>query len=113
MFGIYNLKKVREKILREIYNKPEMLTEIEFANRGELPKKVWVELACCDLTIDAKTEYKIVTHDKAFRIEFDTDGGIIFYLQYSFGYKLYKRAVDNNFRTDRTWELDFDWSEIN
>src|ERR1700761_6357714 len=111
MFGILNFRKASKKTLKEIYDDPEMLVEIEFANRTNTIKHVWVEMACVDLELDAQTEYKIVTHDKFFRMEFDTDGGIIFYLQYTFGFKLYKRPTSREVKN--SWELYIDYSDIN
>ena len=95
------------------YNNPDLLVDIEFANRTDNPKRVWVELTCIEFELDKQTEYKILTHDKFFRIEFDSDNSIIFYLQYSFGCKLFKRPVSDEMRNPNEWILDLDFSDIN
>lgn len=95
------------------YEHPELLVDIEFANRSGRPKKVWVEPTCQEFEIDCNTEYRVVSHDKFFRIDFDSDDSIIFYLQYSFGFKLYKRPISTEIENPNDWILDYDTSEIN
>lgn len=90
-----------------------MLSEIEFANRTDQKKTLWIEPNCIEFSLDAQTEYKISTHGKFFRIEFDKDDFIVFYLQYSFGFKLYKRSTSKEAINPNEWRLDQDMSEIN
>lgn len=101
-----------EDRIKYFYDHPELLVEIEFANRTERTKKVWVEPSCIEFEIDALTEYKIVTHDKFLRMEFDEDQ-LTFFLQYSFGFKLYKRPTSEEIENPFQWELDMDTSDIN
>jgi hypothetical protein len=129
LFNIFKKKQPSEKLIKlfryfykppifknridYFYKHPEWLTDIEFANRTDQKKVVWVEPTCVEFDIDAHTEYRIVTHDKFFRIEFDSNDSIIFYLQYSFGFKLYKRPVSEEIPNPNSWILDDDTSEIN
>jgi hypothetical protein len=110
--NFWNFENDKEKI-KKLYNTPGKLVEIEFANRTDIKKFVWVEPTCVSIEIDAQTEYKILTHDKTFRIEFDKDETIIFYLQYSFGFILYKRLVSETNPNLNSWKVDIDLSEIN
>jgi hypothetical protein len=110
--NFWNFKNDKEKI-KQLYNTPAELVVIEFANRTDIKKFVWVEPACVSIEIDARTEYKIVTHDKSFRIEFDVDETITFYLQYSFGFILYKRVLSETNSDSNSWNVDMDLSEIN
>lgn len=109
---LYNKPIFKNKI-DYFYKHPKLLVDIEFANRTNRKKKVWVEPTCEEFEIDRNTEYRIVSHDKFFRIEFDSDDSIIFYLQYSFGFKLYKRPVSEEVVNPNSWILDYDTSEIN
>src|SRR5258708_24154225 len=59
------------------------------------------------------TEYKLVTEERFFRLEFDHNARLIFYLQYSFGFQLFKRAAPAQLDIPNEWVLDFDWSDIN
>jgi hypothetical protein len=94
------------------YKHPELLVDIVFANRTDNKKIVWVEPTCVEFEIDENAEFRIVTHDKFFRIEFDNDR-VIFYLQHSFGFKLYKRSTSEEIVNPNSWILDFDTSDIN
>lgn len=113
MFGIQNLGKLSKETIKAIYDDPEMLTEIEFANRSKTAKQVWIEPTADELELDAETEYKIITHDKFFRIEFDADGDLTFYLQYAFGFKLYRRPTSGELKNPHKWELFLDTSDVN
>jgi hypothetical protein len=84
--------------------------ELEFYNATAESKVLWVELACVEITLDAQTEYKIVSDDKMFRLEF-REKMIILYLQTRFGFKLYRRDLARIDST--TWVLDTDLSDIN
>ena len=91
----------------------EKLIEIEFFNRTRNVMNIWVEPTCVSIDLVDNMEYKIISHDKSFRIEFDKEGQIIFYLQYSFGFKLYKRTTNGEIINKADWILDFDCSDIN
>ena len=73
---------------------------------------MWVEPTCIEFELDDMTEYKIVTHDKFFHIRFDEEY-LTFFLQYSFGFKLFKRPVSEELRNPFDWELEMDTSDIN
>lgn len=102
-----------EERVKYFYEHPETLVDIEFFNRTNALKNIWVEPACTSIDLDNDTEYKIVTHDRFFRIEFDKDNQVIFYLQYSFGFKLYKRPASDDVTNKNEWVLDYDCSDIN
>jgi hypothetical protein len=109
----FSKKSFREERIKFFYSNSERLVEFEFANQTSEKKIVWVEPTCVEIELDADTEFKIVTHDKFFRVEFDDKGGLIFYLQYSFGFKLYKRQASKEITSPNIWELDVDTSHIN
>ncbi len=113
LFSFLYKRPIFKNRIDYFYKHPELLVDIEFANRTERKKKVWVELACEEFEIDSLTEFRIVTHDRFFRIDFDSDDSIIFYLQYSFGFKLYKRPISNEIKNPHSWLLEYDSSEIN
>ena len=87
--------------------------EIEFYNRTDKIKKLWVEPSCEEIDLDSNSEFKIVTQEEYIRFEYDSDDFIILYLQYSFGFKLYKRKYKSNIDPTFSWELVFDHSDIN
>lgn len=94
----------------DIYSKPENLVEIRLLNRTNTIKYVWIEPAAYSLELDANTEYKFVTDDKSFLIEYDSDNQITLCTDSSFGFKLYKRE---NRSVSNEWVLDIDLSHIN
>ena len=99
--------------IKYLYNHPQTLVEFEFSNRTKTTVNVWVELACVEIDLDDITEYKIVSHDRSFRIEFDVNNKVTFYLQYSFGFKLFKRPISKDVKNELEWTLDYDCSDIN
>lgn len=113
LFSNFSKKYVFRDKIKFFYEHPEMLVEIEFSNRTEQKKKVWVEPTCVEFELDALTEYKIVTHDKCLRMEFDKDDFIVFYLEHSFGFKLYKRPISIDIINSNEWILEEDLSVIN
>jgi hypothetical protein len=109
---IYRVPLFKSRV-NHFYKNPDLLVDIEFANKTDKPKRVWVEPTCIEFELDKETEYKILTNDKSFRIEFDSDNSIIFYLQYTFSCKLFKRPVSDQIRNPNEWILDLDFSDIN
>jgi hypothetical protein len=99
--------------MRKLYEDSNNLVTIEFANRTDIKKFVWVEPTCVSIEVNSNTEYQVITHDKTFRIEFDKDETIIFYLQYSFGFILNKRPISKKVNNPNPWTLDLDCSDIN
>lgn len=91
---------------------PGKMTTIEFANRNDGKKIVWIEPTCVELELETHTEYLIITHERDFRIEFEDDT-MILYLQYSFGFILNKRPTSKKISNPNSWELVFDLSDIN
>ena len=94
--------------LTELYNNPEALTEIELINKSKKLKFIWCEPSCLGIDLDKNCDYKIVTHDKSFSIEFTDNDNVVFWVNKSFGFKLYKRKQGEN-----NWILDIDMSTIN
>lgn len=86
--------------------------EIEFFNRTGRAVSIWVKLACILIELDNATEYRIVTHERYYRFEFDHNE-IILYLQTTFGFKLFKRPASAEYRNPNEWILEMDWSDIN
>ena len=96
--------------LRELYNNPNSLCEIELVNNTKRLKFIWCEPSCLGIDLDENFDYKIVTHDKSFRIEFTDKDNITFWVNNSFGFKLYKREKGT---THWTIDIDIDMSSIN
>jgi len=106
-------RSIVQSQVKNLYENPDLLVDVEFSNRTNKTKSIWVELACVEIDVDPHTEYRILTHDRSFHIAFDSDDSIIFYLQYSFGFKLYKRPVSKTAYKANDWILDYDISHIN
>lgn len=85
---------------------------IEFYNKTDHQKKLWVEPSCIELILESKTEYRVEADDMEYRIEFDEEY-VILYLQYRFGPKIYKRPYSSNLSNSEEWLLDTDYSSIN
>ena len=98
--------------LKRIYSNPDALVDIEFHNRGSEVKPLWIEPICQEVELEASTEFKITTHERNFRFEYDREGMMIVYLQYTFGCKLYKRPSSEEVRNPNPWELLLDFSDI-
>jgi hypothetical protein len=113
IFSSFSKKYIFKDKIKFLYNNPDLLVDIEFANRTEQKKTLWVEPTCTEFELDTQTEYKILTHDKFFRIEFDKDDFIVIWLQHSFGFKLYKRPTSKEVINPHEWTLEQDTSEIN
>jgi len=111
-FNFWNFKNEKKKIL-DLYKDSNNLVIIEFANNTAIKKFVWVEPTCVSIELAAETEYQIITHDKTFRIEFNEQETITFYLQYSFGFVLNKRPYFKTTNNLHPWVLDLDCSQIN
>lgn len=110
-------KKIERAIdsycLKRIYRNPDALVDIEFYNRSNQGKLLWIEPICQEVELKAGTEFKITTHERNFRFEYNREGLMIMYLQYTFGCKLYKRASSEEIRNPYAWELLLDFSDIN
>jgi hypothetical protein len=94
------------------YANPDRLVEIEFSTKTNQPKYVWVEPAAISIELDLNTEYKIVTHEKAFAIEYNSEHQFTLWMERSFGFKLYKRPL-TKINASSSWQLDMDLSDIN
>jgi hypothetical protein len=66
-------RQIAQNLIKNPYDHPELLVDIEFSNRTNKTKRVWVEIACVEIEIDTHTEYRILTHDRFFHIAFDSD----------------------------------------
>ena len=100
--------KIRERVIKELYNNPEALVEIELTNKSKKLKYIWCEPMTLQIDLEEDYDYKIVTHDRSFGIEFSDEDQVVFLVNYSFGFKLYKRK-----KAKSKWILDEDYSEIN
>lgn len=90
---------------KQIYSNPDNLVEIKFANPTDSLKTVWLEPVGDWIKLDPYTEYKIVTHDRKFTIEYTSAHEFTFWLENAFGCILYKRAIK---APQNDWELVFD-----
>ncbi len=93
-------------LFKRLYENPDILVNIAFSNKTKKKIFIWVEPTCVSIDLDANTEYKIVSHERYFSMDFNEDNNIVFWLEYSFGFQLYKRIGAD-------WTLDYDCSEIN
>lgn len=94
---------------KEIYSNPENLVEIKFSNKTDSVKYVWVEPAALSLELLPKTEYRILTHETRFSIEYDDDNQFTLWMDYSCGFLLYKKQSED---ASSDWILDIDLSEV-
>ena len=115
LFDLFKKKKQEDipsiktdKTTNCFYQNPENLVEIVFANRTKQTVNIWIELAALPIDLDENTEYKMITHERRFRMEFDKDNQMVFYLEYCFGFKLYKRIISSQ----GEWMLELDLSDI-
>ncbi len=93
-------------------SKPFKEVEIEFHARNNIPIAIWVEPSCQNIDVEPGFDYRLVTWENCFRIEFDIKIGIILYLQYSNEYKLYKREYSRDFGKEKEWVLEYDLSDL-
>jgi hypothetical protein len=94
---------------KEVYGNPHNLVEIRFSNATNSVKYVWLEPAAYSLEPDANTEYKLLTHERHFSIEYSSGSQFTFQMDYAFGFVLYKRSRNGN---SGDWTLDVDMSDI-
>jgi hypothetical protein len=78
---------------KEVYSDPANLVEIVLTNPTDVVRKVWIEPAAFMVTLDARMEYKVVTHDRLFRMEFDSGDRVTLWLDRSVGFVLYKLVM--------------------
>jgi hypothetical protein len=99
-----NSEETTSKLFKEV--------EIEFHTRNDVPISVWVEPSCQNIVVEPGFDYKLIARENCFRIEFDKKIGLIFYLQYSSEYKLYKREYSAGFGKEKEWALEYDLSDL-
>ena len=97
---------------KDVYANPDHLVEIKFFNKTNEFKEVWVEPAAISIELDANTEYKIVTHEREFAIEYNSERQLTLWMEHSFGFKIYKRPL-GKVDASPDWELYMDLSDIN
>lgn len=90
-------------------NDTNNLVEFTFENKQDKEILIWTEPAAYEIVIPPKFEYKLVTDDKKFTIEFNNDN-MTFWLVKRFGYKLLKRKLSTN--PNEKWEIDIDTFNI-
>ena len=108
-----NEESLFSEMVKAVYNDPSIPVDIEFSNRTGKLVNIWVEPSCQSIDLEKGMEYKIVSHDRFFRLEFDDDNQVVFYCQYSFGCKIFKRPSSSEVTNKNDWELEIDLSEIN
>lgn len=80
---------------KEVYSNPANLVEIVLTNPTDQVRKVWVEPAAYMIKLDPRSEYKLVTHDRLFRLEFDAADRSTLWLERSVGFILYKLVMED------------------
>lgn len=113
IFKTNNNNSLFSEMVKAVYNDPKIPVDIEFSNRTGKLVNIWVEPSCQSIELEKGIEYKLVSHDSFFRIEFDDENQVIVYCQYSFGCKIYKRPSSDELKNENEWELEIDLSEIN
>ncbi|MFY0602198.1 MAG: hypothetical protein JXR03_21155 [Cyclobacteriaceae bacterium] len=106
-------KSLFEEMVKAVYDDPKIPVDIEFYNRTGKLTNIWIEPSCQSIDLEKGMEYKVVSHDRFFRLEFDEDNQVIFYCQYSFGCKIFKRQSSKDIQNPNEWELEIDLSDIN
>ena len=90
-------------------NDTNNLIEFTFENKSDKEVFIWTEPAAYEIVIPPQFEYKLITDDKEFAIEFNNDN-MTFWLVTKFGYKLLKRKLSTN--PKEKWEIDIDTFDI-
>lgn len=93
---------------KEVYSDPANLVEIVLTNPTDKPRGVWIEPAAYMVELHPRSEYKLVTHDRMFRMEFDAEYKCTLWLDRTFGFVLYKLVIEEG---AYKWVVDFDCSD--
>ena len=101
------------EMVKAVYADPKIPVDIEFYNRTGNLINIWIEPSCQSIDLEKGMEYKVVSHDRFFRLEFDEKNQVILYCQYSFGCKIFKRKSSKEIKNPNEWELEIDLSDIN
>lgn len=72
------------------------MVEIKLANPTAELRGVWIEPAAYMLKLEPNTEYKLVTDDRSFRIEFDSNYRLTLWTDTTVGFVLYKFELVND-----------------
>ena len=89
----------------------ENLISIEFENKTDEIKRLWIEPTCVEFTLDKASEFMLVAKDDTYAIQFNTDY-ITLFLQYTFDLRLYKRPISEEFKNPNEWELIEDYFDL-
>ncbi len=74
-----------------------------FRNKTDVARYIWLEPAAISLELISHTQYKLVTDETAFTIEYDAENQITLWQDYFFGFRLYKRTNEQE-----DWILEID-----
>lgn len=81
--------------------------EIVLTNSNQKALRIYCEPSCFYFELKKGADYKIVTRDKSYWIDFMENNEVTFGLNHSCGFKLYKFEIDNS-----DWVLEEDLSEL-
>jgi hypothetical protein len=87
------------------------LISIEFENRTNEIKTLWIEPTCVEFHLDRHSEFMLLAKDDTYRIQINDDY-ITIYLQYTFDLQLYKRPTSEDIPNPNEWELVEDYFDV-
>ena len=87
------------------------MTTLQFETRNVVWKEIWIEPACVSIELNCETEYLLKAKEDGFTFILDDPNRIIIYLDYSFGFTLYKRNASAEPRNPNPWEIEADLSQ--
>lgn len=83
------------------------MTEILFSNNSNSPKYVWVEPVAYSIELDGHMQFRFVTNETSFAIEYDSDQQFTLRLDNSVSFTLYKRPL-KEVGQHAEWTVDID-----
>jgi hypothetical protein len=84
------------------------MTEILFSNSSDSAKFVWVEPLAYPIELDGQTEYRLVTHETTFAIDYTSGNQFTLRLDNSIYFTLYKRSLQAG-AENLEWTVDIDF----
>mgnify|MGYP003579084968 CR=1 FL=1 len=84
------------------------LISIEFINRSSEQRKFWIEPYCVEFEPDANWEFKLISNERSYQLDFDSDATVI----WMGDFQLFKRPTSEATPNPNLWELEIDYLSI-
>jgi len=84
------------------------IVEFEFSNSTNETKYIWVEPIAYSIEIDPNSQYKLMTLEKSFAIEYTSDNQFTLWMNSNHRFKLFKRPLPKGLEI-QDWSLDIDF----